>query len=266
ELGFSSQKGSGGRNGVKEKNKDVAAKEGVSPSVTDEIVLKEKQSSFADTSIPAAEMDRLSSLDDTTFFGSFLPLSTPVTTTAGNAPSKSSYANVIGKPSWKKLNIRTLFTPGKWHPDEKLLKEDVSTIPVWVKLHGVPVTTFSDDGLSAIATKLGVRVVRFLDMSMWNVQRISVLVRISNSADKGANNVSSSNTLIDKKIDKIEEQIYEGKLRFVDDDGNPLVPMGIVESDSEVKVVFDETVNIRISTSGKDRTGNGYGTDSLLKQ
>ncbi|GKE27077.1 copia protein, partial [Tanacetum coccineum] len=36
----------------------------------------------------------------------------------------------------------------KWHPDENLLKEDVSTIPVWVKLHGVPVTAFSEDGLS----------------------------------------------------------------------------------------------------------------------
>ncbi|GKB06742.1 zinc finger, CCHC-type containing protein [Tanacetum coccineum] len=42
----------------------------------------------------------------------------------------------------------------KWHPDENLLKEDVSTVPVWVKLHGVPVTAFSEDGLSAIATKL----------------------------------------------------------------------------------------------------------------
>ncbi|GJR97523.1 retrotransposon protein, putative, ty1-copia subclass [Tanacetum coccineum] len=43
----------------------------------------------------------------------------------------------------------------KWHPDENLLKEDVNTIPVWVKLHGVPVTAFSEDGLSATATKLG---------------------------------------------------------------------------------------------------------------
>ncbi|GKG02637.1 putative reverse transcriptase domain-containing protein, partial [Tanacetum coccineum] len=43
----------------------------------------------------------------------------------------------------------------KWHPDENLLKEDVSTVPVWVKLHGVPVTAFSEDGLSVIATKLG---------------------------------------------------------------------------------------------------------------
>ncbi|GJY28569.1 copia protein [Tanacetum coccineum] len=43
----------------------------------------------------------------------------------------------------------------KWHPDENLLKEDVSIVPVWVKLHGVPVTAFNEDGLSAIATKLG---------------------------------------------------------------------------------------------------------------
>ncbi|GKD06842.1 putative reverse transcriptase domain-containing protein, partial [Tanacetum coccineum] len=43
----------------------------------------------------------------------------------------------------------------KWHPDENLLKEDVSTVLVWVKLHGVHVTAFSEDGLSAIATKLG---------------------------------------------------------------------------------------------------------------
>nr|GEX34251.1 hypothetical protein [Tanacetum cinerariifolium] len=33
------------------------------------------------------------------------------------------------------------------------------------------------------------------------------------------------------------------KLRLLDNDGNPLVPTGIVESDSEVEVVFDETVN-----------------------
>ncbi|GJR54776.1 copia protein [Tanacetum coccineum] len=42
----------------------------------------------------------------------------------------------------------------KWHLDENLLKEDVSIVHVWVKLHGVPVTAFSEDGLSAFATKL----------------------------------------------------------------------------------------------------------------
>ncbi|GJW05303.1 ribonuclease H-like domain, reverse transcriptase, RNA-dependent DNA polymerase [Tanacetum coccineum] len=43
----------------------------------------------------------------------------------------------------------------KWNPDVNLLKEDVGNVIVWVKLHGVPVTAFSEDGLSAIATKIG---------------------------------------------------------------------------------------------------------------
>ncbi|GJX65410.1 putative reverse transcriptase domain-containing protein [Tanacetum coccineum] len=43
----------------------------------------------------------------------------------------------------------------KWNLDVNLLKEDVGNVPVWVKLHGVPVITFSEDGLSVIATKIG---------------------------------------------------------------------------------------------------------------
>nr|GEW45617.1 protein kinase-like domain, phloem protein 2-like protein [Tanacetum cinerariifolium] len=34
----------------------------------------------------------------------------------------------------------------KWHPDVNLFKYHVGTVPVWVKLHGVPVTAFSEDG------------------------------------------------------------------------------------------------------------------------
>ncbi|GJV68906.1 retrotransposon protein, putative, ty1-copia subclass [Tanacetum coccineum] len=220
ERGFLSQEGSRGGRGIKEKNVNAlnleVVKDGAVPSVVDMMV----------------EMEKLSSLEDTTVLGSFPLLSTLVTTTAGNAPGKSSYDNVTGKPSGKKLNIHTLFTPGsngidvvvpvesiraiskryannkdclflgklwhthlllelvssiglfsfqfssmdvidamlengpwfiqnnplilkKWHPDENLLKEDVSTVLVWVKLIGVPVTAFSEDGLSAIVAKLG---------------------------------------------------------------------------------------------------------------
>nr|GEX37099.1 hypothetical protein [Tanacetum cinerariifolium] len=57
-----------------------------------------------------------------------------------------------------------------------------------------------------------------------------------------------------------------GKLRFLDDDENPLVPTGIVESDSEVEMVFNETANLRISASSKDRSDKGYSTNSLLEQ
>ncbi|GKF56960.1 hypothetical protein Tco_0170497, partial [Tanacetum coccineum] len=43
----------------------------------------------------------------------------------------------------------------KWNPNVNLLKEDVGNVSVWVKLHGVYVTAFSEDGLNAISTKLG---------------------------------------------------------------------------------------------------------------
>ncbi|GKA22892.1 hypothetical protein Tco_0708854 [Tanacetum coccineum] len=76
----------------------------------------------------------------------------------------------------------------------------------------------------------------------------------------------ASNNPIGEKIDKIELQICEGKLRLLDNNGNLLVPTGIMESDSEVEVVFDETANLRISTSGKDGSDKGYGTNSLLEQ
>ncbi|GJT36570.1 hypothetical protein Tco_0926989 [Tanacetum coccineum] len=74
------------------------------------------------------------------------------------------------------------------------------------------------------------------------------------------------NTPIDEKIDKIERQIRECKLRFVDDEGNPLVPTGIADSDCEVEVVFDETDGLRLSTTSKDGSDKGYGTNSLLEQ
>ncbi|GKB01057.1 hypothetical protein Tco_0829101 [Tanacetum coccineum] len=65
----------------------------------------------------------------------------------------------------------------------------------------------------------------------------------SKSAGKGSLYVahdSSRNTPIIDKIDKLKCQILDGKLMFVDDDENPLVPTG-----------------------GSDR---GYGTNSLLEQ
>ncbi|GKA90437.1 beta-caryophyllene synthase, partial [Tanacetum coccineum] len=43
----------------------------------------------------------------------------------------------------------------KCNPEVNLLKEDVGTVLVWVKLHGVPIMSFSEDGMSVVATKLG---------------------------------------------------------------------------------------------------------------
>nr|GEX27100.1 hypothetical protein [Tanacetum cinerariifolium] len=346
ERGFLSQKENENGRRVKEKNNDVAAKDDVSPSVTGEIVVKKKQSSLVDTTIPTTKMDKLSSLDDTTVLGSFPSLSTPVTTTAGNAPGKSLYAYVTGKPSGKKLNIHTLFTPGgngidvvvpvdsiratnamlengpwfirnnpvilkKWHPNENLLKKDVSIIPVWVKLYGVPVTAFSDDGRSSYAkvmielradvelkdnivlvmprikgegyytcnirnlkktsqTPKGISVGQNMRFKPKQVFQLVSKMSTANTSGKKMNNsestkeVSKSNPF--EVLTSFDNDMDLGKLRFMDNDGNLLVSTGIVESDSEVEVVFDETVKLKSSTSGKDRSDKGYDTNSLLEQ
>ncbi|GJV32869.1 protein kinase, ATP binding site-containing protein [Tanacetum coccineum] len=336
--------------------------EGVTPSMIDMTV----------------EKDKLSFVVDTTVLGSFPPLLTPVTTSAGNAPGKSSYANITGKPSGKKVNGHTLFTPGgneidvvvpvdsicaiserfantdygfflgkkvaypvvanyvrntwvkyglicsmfssftglfsfqfssmdglddmlenspwfirnnplilkKWHPDENLLKEDISTVPGFKPQKEYRPVTKKHNASSSGNKKKGVEPT----IEVSNSNPFDVLNLVDNDGEfgtnRGTNNLVhneatssgssfmnidndgqfASNTPIGAKIDKIEQQIGKGKLRLLDNDRNPLVPTGIVESDIEVEVVFDETANLRIPTSGKDGSDKGYGTNSLLEQ
>ncbi|GJZ68264.1 hypothetical protein Tco_0631504 [Tanacetum coccineum] len=102
---------------------------------------------------------------------------TAIPTMVGNTPGMSSYANITGEPSRKALNFHILFTPGGNGVDVVVPVESIRAIserfantaygfflgkrvayPVvanYVKLYGVPVTVFSKDGLSAIATKIG---------------------------------------------------------------------------------------------------------------
>nr|GEZ75071.1 hypothetical protein [Tanacetum cinerariifolium] len=252
------------------------------------------------------EKDKLSSLEDTTVPESFPPLSTPVTTVgnaAGNAPGKSLYANITCKPSRKKVNVRTLFTPEayrffleknvaypvianyKWHPDENLLKEDVSTLPVWVKLHGVPVMAFSEDGLSAISTKLDNIVVAMPKITReghytcnfcveyeWKPSRCSSCKVFGHIHEECPKNTGAGEKKTVKKPSQTSRVWYQWRttnlvnnkatssgssFMNIDNDeefasNTPIVPAGIVESDSEVEVVFNETDNLRISTSSKD--------------
>ncbi|GJX51241.1 hypothetical protein Tco_0278086 [Tanacetum coccineum] len=269
--------------GVKEKDANVVSlkvvKDGVVPSVTvvsGNTHVENIGQVSTGPSLPTVvdlmmEKDKLSSLEDTTIPESFPPLSTPVTT-VDNALGKSSYANITSKPSGKKANIRTLFTPGGNEIDVVVPVDSIRAISERfantaygfflgkkvVKLHGVPVTAFSEDGLSAIATKLGTPLMLdsyTSDMCMQSWGRSSYArVMIELRAD------------VELKDNIVVGLGFEGKLRLLDNDGNPLVPTGIMESDSEVEVVFDETANLRISTSSKDGSDKGYGTNSLLEQ
>ncbi|GKA54149.1 hypothetical protein Tco_0753098 [Tanacetum coccineum] len=42
----------------------------------------------------------------------------------------------------------------KWAPNLVLSKDEVSKVPVWVKIHKVPVVAYSEDGLSLIASQI----------------------------------------------------------------------------------------------------------------
>ncbi|GJY96006.1 RNA-directed DNA polymerase, eukaryota, reverse transcriptase zinc-binding domain protein, partial [Tanacetum coccineum] len=451
ERGFLSQKGSGVRRGVKEKQVSTGVK----------LVDRTKSNMDAGTGLfTKSDANLLKEVVSPSVIDEHVAMEEANSTR--NAPGKPLYATATSKPNGKKVYVRTLFTPGgngidvvvlvdsicainarfantaygfflgkkvaypvvanyvrntwgkyglvrsmfsssnglfsfqfssmhgldamlengpwfiqnnplilkKWHLDENLLK-DVSTISVWVKLHGVPVTAFSEDGLSAIATKLGTPLM--LDsytsdmcMQSWgrsSYARVMIELRAdvelkdnivvampkitreghytcnvrveyewkpprcssckvfghiheecpkntgagekktvkkpsqtsrgvpvgpkmgfkpqkeyrpvpkkpnassSGNKKKGVEptiEVSNSNPF--DVLNSVDNDVEFGKLRLLDNNENPLVPTGIVESDSEVEVVFDETANLRISTSCKDGSAKGYGTNSLLEQ
>ncbi|GKA85885.1 zinc knuckle CX2CX4HX4C containing protein [Tanacetum coccineum] len=81
----------------------------------------------------------------------------------------------------------------KWSMDTRLLKEELTRIPIWVKLHDVPIQVFEEDGISLIATFIGKPVM--LDSytsSMCNdswgrssFARCLIESRMSNTSDKG---------------------------------------------------------------------------------
>ncbi|GJY30986.1 putative reverse transcriptase domain-containing protein [Tanacetum coccineum] len=162
EVWFLESKGSGGRRGVKEKNKDVVARDGVSPSVSDEIVVKEKQSSLVNTSVHIVKNTDLRSkaLNFCTLYtprGKYGLVKSMLKSSTGlfsfQFISMDCLNAMLENGPWFIRNHPLILK--KWNPNVKLLKEDVGNVPVWVKLHSVPITTFSEDGLSAIAMKHG---------------------------------------------------------------------------------------------------------------
>nr|GEU47361.1 hypothetical protein [Tanacetum cinerariifolium] len=184
EYPFRNQKGSGVRRGVKEKdlsrNKNntssgigvsmnsedtmndgtpvgVAStvQEGVTPSVVDMTVKMEKKYSFKSSYANVTSKPYKKKLNFHTLFtqrGNGIDVVVPVKSICAISErfANRAYGFFLGKQV-----AHPVVANYKWHLDVNLLKKDVSTIPIRVELHGVSVTAFSEDGLSAIATKLG---------------------------------------------------------------------------------------------------------------
>ncbi|GJZ88500.1 reverse transcriptase domain-containing protein [Tanacetum coccineum] len=155
----------------------------------------------------------------------------------------------------------------KWNPGVNLLKEDVSNIPVWVKLYGVPVTAFSEDGLSVISTKLGTPLMRdsyTSDMCIksWGMSSYArALIKIQ--AD-----VELKDTIVVDECPKnigsdVAKNLKKPSQAPRDDEGKPLENIdysGDHDSKDEVESVDNEMASFLASKKV------GYGTNSLLEQ
>ncbi|GKC57725.1 retrovirus-related pol polyprotein from transposon TNT 1-94, partial [Tanacetum coccineum] len=60
---------------------------------------------------------------------------------------------VLEQGPWLIRNVPLMLT--KWSPNISLAKDKVTRVPIWVKLHKVPVVAYSEDGLSLITTQVG---------------------------------------------------------------------------------------------------------------
>ncbi|GKC51394.1 zinc knuckle CX2CX4HX4C containing protein [Tanacetum coccineum] len=67
--------------------------------------------------------------------------------------SRAGLEAVLEGDPW--LIHNSLIILKKWSMDTRLLKEELTRIPIWVKLHDVPIKVFEEDGISLIATFIG---------------------------------------------------------------------------------------------------------------
>ncbi|GKA55405.1 hypothetical protein Tco_0754354 [Tanacetum coccineum] len=103
----------------------------------------------SDFVLPKYAMDNVKSRYENSLVGYFIGknLAFPI------FESKTGMDQVLERGPWTICKFPIILT--KWSPSLSLKKGEVTKVPVWVKLHGVPVLAYSDDGLSLIATQIG---------------------------------------------------------------------------------------------------------------
>ncbi|GJU23244.1 zinc knuckle CX2CX4HX4C containing protein, partial [Tanacetum coccineum] len=67
--------------------------------------------------------------------------------------SKTGMEQVLANGPWHIRMIPIMLNI--WNPTKKLIRDDIKTVPVWVKMHDVPVVAYSEVGLSLITTQVG---------------------------------------------------------------------------------------------------------------
>ncbi|GJR04825.1 integrase, catalytic region, zinc finger, CCHC-type containing protein [Tanacetum coccineum] len=67
--------------------------------------------------------------------------------------SKGSLDQVLKRGPW--MIRKSPLILSKWTPNVPLTRNEVTKVPVWIKLRNIPLVAYSEDGLSLIATQIG---------------------------------------------------------------------------------------------------------------
>ncbi|KAJ0576426.1 hypothetical protein HanIR_Chr05g0224291 [Helianthus annuus] len=68
--------------------------------------------------------------------------------------TKEGMDKLVEDGPWMIRNVPIILK--EWSASVKLKKEDIKAIPVWVKMHEVPLAAYTEDGLSLLTSKIGV--------------------------------------------------------------------------------------------------------------
>ncbi|GJY71407.1 putative reverse transcriptase domain-containing protein [Tanacetum coccineum] len=172
EKGFLSPKGRGRWNGVKEKIKNVADIPVANKEYNDDFV---KGNSVTGPSCIDMNVDQNSLNSGTDTLGD--TFGTPNEERAdivgkeseglNSSPTGIASSPFVSFATLAKDEMKSMSENGpwlirnvslilkKWTPNANIMKENVCNILVSVKFHDIPITIFTEDGLSVIATKLG---------------------------------------------------------------------------------------------------------------
>ncbi|KAJ0766031.1 hypothetical protein HanPI659440_Chr08g0310681 [Helianthus annuus] len=67
--------------------------------------------------------------------------------------TKEGLDQLLEDGPWTIRNVPIILN--EWSPNVTVEKQDIKTVPVWIKMHEVPLTAFTEDGLSLLASKVG---------------------------------------------------------------------------------------------------------------
>nr|GEZ01186.1 hypothetical protein [Tanacetum cinerariifolium] len=119
----------------------------------------------------------------------------------------------------------------KWNLDVNILKEDVRNVSVWVKIHGVPVTTFREDGLSERSSYARAMIELQADVELKDTI-VVVMAKINGKGLYTCLGVESGETKNPKKTSQALKKDMDSTSKV--SDSNPFEVLNSVDNDVEM--------------------------------